>query len=313
MTHSDAECPDILVVSAATPGLVPRLTQRFTVHEAAPENDGSDVSALIAGRVRGLVTTSKAGATGGLIGALPRLEVISVSGGHVHMIDQEVVESRGIKVASTPGISTPDVADLVMSHLLSVARGIAASDRYLRAGRWATDGHMGLATQVSGKRLGIVGLGAIGSIVARRAEAFDLEVHYFGPRRKVDVSYRYHDDLVEMAAAVDFLVVTCVAKAETRHIIDEGVLAALGPAGFLINVTFGTADTSALIKALQTGAIAGAGIDVYDDAPNVPQEFLEMENVVLTSHIGSATRETRGRMAEQTIAALCQHFGLSMT
>jgi lactate dehydrogenase-like 2-hydroxyacid dehydrogenase len=162
---------------------------------------------------------------------------------------------------------------------------------------------------VNGKRLGVVGLGSIGRIVARRAQAFDMEVVYHGRRPKDDVPYRYYGDVAEMAADVDFLTLHCKSGPETRHLVDARVLKALGPQGFLINVARGTVvDEAALIRALRDGTIAGAGLDVFENEPDIAPAFRELDNVVLQAHHGAFTFETKQIMSDTTVANLVAHF-----
>ena len=182
--------PEILLVAADPPQVLEALQGHFVVHELAAAADRDAFLAEVAGGVRALVTGTLVGADAGLIGALPNLEIIGVSGHHVDRIDFDAALARGIPVTNTPNISPPDVADLAIALIIGLARRIPEGDRFIRAGRWP-DGMMPFGRRVSGKRLGIVGLGAIGRIVARRAAAFDIEVCYHGPRRKPDAPYTY--------------------------------------------------------------------------------------------------------------------------
>jgi lactate dehydrogenase-like 2-hydroxyacid dehydrogenase len=304
--------PDILLVediNSAVP-LGPLLAGPYETH-VLPEADDAARAAVLAragGRVRALVTTTNMGAPGALIAALPKLEIISNCGGHLDRIDLAAARARGIPVTHTPGVSSADVADLAFGLILGAARRVNEADRYLRAGRWKTDGMMSFGTRVWGKTIGIVGLGSIGRIIAKRAEAFEMDISYCGPRRKPDVPYRYYEHVVSMAKAVDFLVVACPAGPATRQIVNAAVLDALGPKGWLVNIVRKACDDQALIRALKEKRIAGAGLDVYETEPHVPAELMALENVVLLPQIGSKTVETKRRTAELAVANLAAHF-----
>jgi lactate dehydrogenase-like 2-hydroxyacid dehydrogenase len=221
--------------------------------------------------------------------------------------DMAACSARGIVVTATPDPIESTVADLTLALLLSVMRRIAQGDRFVRAGQWqaraAPPGH-----DLGGKTCGIVGLGLIGLGVAKRAEAFGMRIAYQGPRRK-DVEYPYYADVVELARAADCLVVTCPLIPETRGLIDARVLDALGPEGYLVNVARGPViDQAALLAALAEKRIAGAGLDVFWDEPNVPQALIENDNVVLTPHIGSNTREVRDARGAKLLENVRAHF-----
>jgi hydroxypyruvate reductase len=162
---------------------------------------------------------------------------------------------------------------------------------------------------VSGARLGIVGLGRIGMAIAKRAAAFDMSIAYTARSEKPACAYRYLPSAAALAAEVDFLVVITPGGAGTRKLIDATVLRALGKEGYLINVARGSVvDEAALVEALQSGTIAGAGLDVFENEPNVPAELFSLDNVVLTPHVGSATWQTRRAMSDLAFGNLEAHF-----
>jgi lactate dehydrogenase-like 2-hydroxyacid dehydrogenase len=298
--------PDILLVediSTALP-ILELLEPHYTVH-VLPED--SEVPAAVAGRIRALVTTTNKGADGALIGALPNLEMIANAGAHLDRIDLAAARARAIPVTYTPGISVAEVADLAFALLLSAARLTCEGDRYVRAGRWH-DGMLRFGIRVNRKRLGIVGLGRIGRVVAKRARGFAMEVHYHEPNEMTDVAYRYHADLIELAGAVDFLVVTCTSGPETDGLINGRVLSALGSGGVLVNMARRAVDEAALIDALENGVIAGAALDTFAHEPRVPDALAAMENVVLQAHMGTKTWETKRAFAARTAANLGAHF-----
>jgi lactate dehydrogenase-like 2-hydroxyacid dehydrogenase len=303
--------PDLLLIHTSAPMVLPGLEERFVVHrppEGSDPGDGRDAFvAGIADRIRALMVSTFFGADADLINALPNLEIVINGGGHYDSTDVEAVRARGLPMTYTPQLTTEEVADHVISLLLHVARRMCEGDRFVRAGNWL-HGPMGFGTQVHGKRFGIVGLGHIGRAVGRRAEAFDLDVCYNGPRRKDDVSYRYYADLAEMAAAVDFMAVTCCTAPDTRHIVDGRVLQALGGEGLLVNVARQTIDQTALIAALEDGTVAGAGLDVFESEPDLPDVLLAMENVVLTPHMASSAIEAKQDQRDMILANLDAHF-----
>jgi lactate dehydrogenase-like 2-hydroxyacid dehydrogenase len=193
--------------------------------------------------------------------------------------------------------------------VLAAGRRLAEADRFVRAGRWAGKEAFPLGRQVSGAKLGILGLGRIGRTVAKRASGFDMEVRYHNRRPVADAPWTYEPQLLELARWADFLVVITAGGPETRHLVDARVLEALGPEGFLVNVSRGTVvDEAALIQALQDKRIAGAGLDVYEHEPQVPAQLLALDNVVLAPHIASATAQTRQAMAQRVVDNLAAFF-----
>ncbi len=300
--------PEILLVGAEPAQVEPALDEHFTVHKMARAKDPDALVASVKDRVRGAVTGTLIGLEGSLIDALPNLEIIVVSGGHLDRVDVARARARGIPVTNTPHVSAPDVADFGIALLLAVCRRVREADRFVRAGGWL-HGSMPFGRRVSGKRLGIVGFGSIGRIVARRAEAFEMAVCYYGPRRKPDVAYPFYEDVAAMAADMDFLILSCKMNEETRHMIDARVLHALGPEGVLINIARGgVVDQAALIQALSDGTIAAAGLDVFADEPDVPEALCRMENVVLQAHAAAFTIEGKTRMANLAVDNLLAHF-----
>jgi len=297
--------PDILAVGKLAPALEAGLRQTYTFHEQLPESAGS----AVAKQVRGIVARASLPVSREVIASLPALEIISVFGVGYEKVDVSAARERSIVVTNTPNVLNEDVADTAMALLLCVARGIPASERFLRQGLWKPNVKFPLMRKVSGARLGIIGLGRIGSAIAHRAEGFGMEIAYSDLEPKAGVSYKYYGSTEELAAAVDFLVVVAYGGPTTRGLVNAGVLKALGPKGFLINVARGSiVDEAALVEALKAGIIRGAALDVYANEPNVPTELLTMDNVVLTPHVGSATEQTRQAMADLVLANLEAHF-----
>ena len=300
--------PDILAVGKLAPALEAGLRQTYTFHERLPESDAAAGSA-IAKQVRGIVARASLPVSREVIASLPALEIISVFGVGYEKVDVSAARERSIVVTNTPDVLNEDVADTAMALLLCVARGIPAAERFLRQGLWKPNAKFPLMRKVSGARLGIIGLGRIGSAIAHRAEGFGMAIAYSDLEPKAGVSYKYFRSTEELAAAVDFLVVVAYGGPTTRGLVNAGVLKALGPKGFLINVARGSiVDEAALVEALKAGVIRGAALDVFANEPNVPTELLNLDNVVLTPHVGSATEQTRKAMADLVLANLEAHF-----
>lgn len=246
-----------------------------------------------------MVSSARFGCTAEQLDLLPNLRAICSFGVGYDPYPLELLRERAIALSTTPDVLNDCVADLAMGLMLDSARRLSESDRFLRTGAWEAGSTFPLGRRVSGKRLGIVGLGRIGETVARRAAGFAMPVRYHNRRPVAGSPYLHEPDLLALARWADFLVLTCPGGQATHHLIDAEVLAALGPEGFLINVARGSVvDEAALITALQAGTIAGAGLDVYQREPQVPVALRELDNVVLLPHVGSASVETRQQMAD---------------
>lgn len=240
--------------------------------------------------------------------ALPALEIIAINGIGTDAVDLERARARGVRVTTTPGVLTTDVADLAVALMLAVSRRICVADRFVRAGSWPS-AHLPLSVKVSGKRLGIFGLGHVGRAVARRAEVFAMPIAYCERHPVAEVSYRFVPDLKTLAEESHFLVVAVSGGTATHNLVDRPVLDALGPAGILINVARGSVvDEAALVAALAEGRLGGAGLDVFAHEPEVPKALWAMDNVVLQPHQASATVETRRAIADLVLANLAAHF-----
>ncbi|MVW78761.1 2-hydroxyacid dehydrogenase [Bordetella sp. 02P26C-1] len=311
MTHTAATDPiDVLMVGPMPAIITEHVERHYRLHRWWEIKDQANFLKTQGRTVRGIVTSGRHGATRQLMESLPNLEVISSQGVGYDSIDIDAARTREVAVANTPGVLNACVADTALALLLNVSRRYCEADRFVRAGRWAKEAFP-LTTKPSGKRCGIVGLGNIGLDVAKRAEAFDMSVAYYNRRARNDVPahYRYYDNLIALAQDSDFLVVVVPGGAQTRHLINDAVLDALGPRGYLINVARGTVvDEAALVKALQDGRIAGAGLDVFEEEPQVPQALMEMDQVVLLPHLASGTEETRQAMADLVINNLDSWF-----
>jgi len=303
--------PALLQVLPLMPALETALAERYEVHRLPAA--GTERDAFLTARgseFEGLVTSAQGGAGSTLLAALPRLRVISSFGVGLDQFDLQGAAQRGIPVGYTPDVLNDCVADMAFGLVLASGRRLAQADRFVRAGRWTQNATpFPLGRQVSGARLGIVGLGRIGRTVARRASGFDMDVRYHNRKPVADAPWTYEPQLLELARWADFLVVITAGGAQTRHLIDERVLDALGPKGYLVNVSRGTVvDEEALVRALQQQRIAGAGLDVYEREPEVPPELFALDNVVLAPHISSSTVQTRQAMAQRVLDNLSAFF-----
>ena len=290
------------------PALETELAARYHVSCLADQADPAGFLALQGAQFSGVVTTASIGLTGEVIAALPHLQVISSFGVGFDALDIGAAKARGVQVGYTPGVLNDCVADMAFALMLDVSRGVAASDRFVRRGEWR-ERRFAQGSRVSGKRLGIVGMGRIGQAVAERASGFRMEVGYHNRRPAPDTALPYFESLVALAHWADYLVLTVAGGPATRHMVNQSVLDALGPQGFLINVARGSVvDEAALIAALADARIAGAGLDVFEDEPHVPAALMALDNVVLTPHTASATHETRRAMADLVLENLASFY-----
>lgn len=301
--------PEILIGAPMPPAVIAALEAVFTVHKLWEIEDRHGFFADAGKRVRGMAASTLAGRIDGAqMDRLPALEIISSFGVGYDNVDAVAAAERGIVVTNTPGVLDDEVADLTIGLLLATLRQLPQADRFVREGRWP-QGPFPLSPTLRGRRIGILGLGAIGKAIAHRLDAFGVEIAYHTRSPKADVSYAYHDTLVGLAAASDVLIAIVPGGADTRHLIDAEVLSALGADGVFINVARGSVvDQPALIAALQTGTILAAGLDVYEDEPNVPEALIALPNVVLLPHLGSASVHTRAAMGQLVVDNLKTWF-----
>ncbi|RDI57096.1 2-hydroxyacid dehydrogenase [Microvirga subterranea] len=300
---------EILMAGPMMPSVIEALDRDFILHRLWEQADKDAYLNEVAPRIRGLAASAVAGRTdAAFIGRFPNLEIIASLGVGYDNVDAAEAGRRGIIVTNTPDVLNEEVADLTIGLLLATLRRIPQADRYLRAGEWLK-APFPLSTTLRERKVGIVGLGRIGKAIARRLEGFGVEIAYYGRNRQESVAYSYHASLPSLAEACDVLIVITPGGAETRHMIDAEVLKALGPNGVLINVSRGTVvDEKALIEALRSGTILAAGLDVFEDEPRVPQELIDMDNVVLLPHIGSASVHTRRAMGQLVVDNLVSWF-----
>jgi lactate dehydrogenase-like 2-hydroxyacid dehydrogenase len=230
---------------------------------------------------------------------LPNIGVIANYGVGYDAIDVAEASARGIKVSNTPGVLNDDVADIAVAMLIMQGREMEHASAWARSGNWAKHGEYRLNRKVSGGRAGIVGLGRIGREIADRLAAFKMDIHYWSRSKKDTPGWTHHGDPVSLAGAVDYLIVALVGGPDTENFVSKDVIAALGPRGVVVNISRGsTVDEGALLDALESGAIAGAALDVFQNEPKIDQRFYALDNVVIQPHQGSGTVETRAAMAK---------------
>lgn len=304
--------PEILQLS---PILIPEIRERledlFVIRRYYEQADKAAYVAEHGANIRGVITGGHTGISQALMAQLPRLQVVAVNGVGTDAVDLAYARDRGITVTATIGALTEDVADLAIGLLIGVCRGLCTGDRYVRSGQWASSATplvpLPLARQVSGMRIGIVGMGRVGRAIAVRAAAFGCPIRYTD-LQAVDVPYGFEPYLEQLAADSDALILAAAADQGTA-LVDSRVLRALGPQGYLINIARGKlVDEQALVSALQAGQIAGAALDVFVDEPRVPTELFEREDIVMQPHRASATVQTRTRMGEMVVASLVDVF-----
>jgi lactate dehydrogenase-like 2-hydroxyacid dehydrogenase len=287
---------DVLLIGPARP-VITRGLEDFTLHRLSAAPDRAAFLASVP-HVRAMAVAAPVEPIDdALLARLPVLEIIASFGVGYDHIDASTACKRGIVVTNTPDVLTEEVADTTIGLLISTVRELPQAERFLRAGKWRQGNYPLSKATLRNRTVGLVGIGRIGRAIARRLDSFGVPVVYHSRRKRPDMAYRHYVDLLRMADAVDTLIVIVPGGPETRNIIDARVLEALGPKGILINMARGSVvDEPALIAALKQSKIMAAGLDVFVNEPDVPAEFLRMDNVVLLPHLGSASVFTRERM-----------------
>jgi hydroxypyruvate reductase len=287
---------DVILTAKGHAGTQKRMEQEFNLVKLWEQPDRAAALKAAATKVRALAHTGHSKVDAALMDALPKLEIIANFGVGVDQIDLDAAKARGITVTNTANALNDCVADCAIALVLNTLRKFPQADKYVRAGRWKTEGTYPFTTSLGGKTLGILGLGRIGEEIANRAKAFKMDIRYHN-RNKKDVPWAYDPDPVTLAKNSDVLVAITPGGPETDKLVNAAVLDALGPQGYFVNVARGSVvDQPLLLKYLQEGKIAGAGLDVYYDEPNVDPAFFALDNVVLLPHMASATNETRTAM-----------------
>lgn len=297
--HNDAGSRGcVLIAGPMSDEVISQISSKFgPAHVAPPPPPAASAILCVA-------TTGKAPVDRALIEALPALRRIACLGAGCEGVDVAAAAGRGVAVTTTSAVLADDVADLALGLSIGLFRGLAAADAFVRSGGWAA-GRYPLGRSLRGARAGIVGLGTIGRAVAARATACGMEIAYHSRRARPDVPFRHVATAEDLAGWADLLVICCPGGPETRGLVGEAVIAALGPAGYLVNVARGSVvDEAALVRALDAGRIAGAALDVFADEPHPHPALVASPRTLLTPHIGSATRETRAAMTEALLASI---------
>lgn len=298
--------PGLLVAGELPAWDIEALSARFDLHLYHAAEDKAAMLARGRDTIRAICTKGEVGADAAMMDALPRTEIIACYGVGYDLIDVPAARARGIRVTNTPDVLTEEVADMAIGLLLAAARRIPAGDAWVREGSWAAKGSFPLTRRVWGKTLGIVGLGRIGSAIARRATAFGMPIAY-SARQKKDVPFDWHPTPAALAQHADVLMVAAAGGPATRGLVDRAAIEALKPGAIFCNVSRGSVvDEAALLDALRAGRIGAAGLDVFLNEPHVDPAFLAFDNVVLQPHAASGTFETRrdmGRLMRENLEA----------
>jgi lactate dehydrogenase-like 2-hydroxyacid dehydrogenase len=292
---------ELLQTGPVPPFVEEQLDQLFFVRKLHKAADREAFLGEVSPNVRAIVSFGALPITGSLMQKMPKLEIVGNFGVGYDSVDAKWAGEHGIVVTNTPGVLDEEVADTTIGLLINTVRQLPQSERYLRAGKWL-EKPFPLSPTLRDRKIGIVGMGRIGQAIARRIQAMGLPIAYHSRRPAAGVAYRHYSNLVDMARAVDVLIAIVPGGAATKNMINREVLEALGPNGVLINVARGSVvDERALIEALRAKKILSAGLDVFADEPRVPKELIEMENVVLLPHVGSASVETRRAMGQLVV------------
>lgn len=302
-----ASKPLLLVLHVLSDAHLSQLAQPFDVLYAPDAVRCAEALAAHGPRVQAVLTVGAIGLSAAQMQAMPQLRWVGALGAGYENIDVAYARAHGIAVSNGAGTNDQCVADHAFGLVIAAVRGLVRLDRLTRQGVWRND--IPLPPNVSGKRLGILGLGTIGQKIARRAQAFDMPVGYHNRRPKDGVDFTYFDSVLALAQWADVLLVATPGGAGTRHLVDAPVIAALGPQGYVVNIARGSVvDTAALAQALRSGALAGAGLDVYESEPLPPAELLDLDNVVLTPHVAGWSPEAVQATVDLFLDNAHRHF-----
>lgn len=303
---------DLLIIRPLAPAYMEELAARYQLHrldEAKTEADRAEVLATAAPVCRVAITSGKVGLDGLAPADLPVLRLVASFTAGYEGVDVDALREAGIELTTASGALADEVADTALMLMLAARRDLRRADLHVRLGDWAEKGAYPLQESLKGAALGLVGAGHVGQAIARRGAVLGMEVAYWGRRKRPDTALRFEPDLMRLAEWSDVLVIAVAGGPATRHLIDAPVLAALGPAGTLVNIARGSVvDEEALIAALQSGGIANAGLDVFENEPDPDPRLTALENVTLYPHHASGTRQTRAAMGQAVLDSLSEFF-----
>jgi lactate dehydrogenase-like 2-hydroxyacid dehydrogenase len=301
--------PTLLALCGLEPEVMSKTEERFNIIKLYNEQNPEKRLNEVKGDVQGIIATMRNPVRSNLINACPNLEIIGLAAVGFDNVDLDAAKQADVIVTNTPDVVTNDTADTAMALLLNVTRRYTEGDAFVRMGYWDGGQRKPIGVTLQGKTLGIYGLGRIGKDIARKAEAFGLKIAYHGRHEQKEVPYIYYDDLETMASEVDILLCACPGGENTANSVNKDIFDAMKDTAYLVNIARGSVVNEAdLITALKNDGIAGAGLDVYVDEPNVPQELKIMDNVVLFPHMGAATQETFLKIEELLFENLTLHF-----
>ncbi|MGP9813228.1 2-hydroxyacid dehydrogenase [Rhodopseudomonas sp. NSM] len=304
-----ADAIDLLIYGPNKPVVNEGFPQRYVLHRCEQPADLDRLGDDVRARIRGVAVTGLVPSRAAMLARYPKLEIIASFGVGYDHIDSSWAAQHGVVVTNTPDVLTEEVADTALGLLIATLREFVRADAHVRSGLWATQAYPLSKGSLRDRTVGMVGMGRIGQAIARRLDASLVPVVYHSRKPAPGVNYKHYPDLIAMATEVDALIVIIPGGASTSKLINAEVLAALGPRGVLINVARGSVvDEPALIAALQSGTILAAGLDVFADEPNVPQELRALQNVILLPHIGSASVVTRNAMDQLVVDNLQAWF-----
>ncbi|MEM8790427.1 MAG: 2-hydroxyacid dehydrogenase [Pseudomonadota bacterium] len=302
--------PEIIMIGPMLRTAMDELEKAYTVHRYWEAEDKPALLSDVGPRIRAIATDGASGVPADVLAACPAIELIASFGVGYDGIDIPAVQARGIRVTTTPDVLNDCMAEITLGLMIALAHRLPQADHWVRKGEWARHGKaFGLTHELTGRTVGILGLGRIGKEIAARCQAMKMRVVYHGRREQAHQPFPYYERLEDMARDVDWLVVIAPGSAETHRIVSRQVMEALGPDGFLVNVGRGTLiDEPAMVELLSSGALGGAALDVFEDEPHVPEALFDLDNVVLSPHQGSATHKTRFQMGDLLVANMAAHF-----
>lgn len=298
-----------ILMTARNPRIEARLSQQFELHFLSDYAHRTECLAAVGQQISGIFYANAGGRIGeSVFERCPRLEIVSVISAGVDFIDLVAASDRGIVVTNAGGVNAVDVAEFAIALLIGAGRDMSGGVYLARSGQWQ-ERRIGLTRRISGRPLGIFGLGNIGLEIARRAEAFDMQVFYHNRRQRKDMPYTYAETLPDLARQVDFLIIAAPGGDETHHMVNRSIMDALGPEGVLVNVGRGSiVDTPALVSALCDGTLGAAALDVLEGEPVVPASLLALPNLLLTPHMASMTKDALRYAFDRAADNMEAHF-----